>query len=118
MQFEQSRQYHLVQRCLTLLQASDDWMTAAELASRLGIDGLRETQRRVVRDLIKQIRAAGHWVLASLTEGYYLTDNAAVWKDYLEGRQIDAKRVIGEAGRHKRMVCDKSGQGLLFCSAK
>lgn len=109
---------YIVSMCLTLLKSADRFVPAAEIAERLHIGGKRETQRRVVREMVKTLRQANHWIVASLSDGYYLTTEKVVWQDYLDGRQIDAKRILGESGRRKRMVADKTGQGLLFCSAK
>jgi hypothetical protein len=108
---------YLVSRCLTLLQDASGWLNAAEIAEKLRIPGQRETQRRVVRKLVERLRADNHFVLAT-PGGYYLTTDKALWQDYLDGRQIDAKRILGHCGRQKRMVADATGQGLLFCSAK
>jgi len=38
----------------------------------------------------------------------------SLWRDYLEGRQIDAKRILGETGKRKKMLSDAKGQGMLF----
>ncbi len=109
---------YMVSRFLTLLHSADGFVCAAEAAEKLHIPGKRETQRRVVRELVKTLRQSNHWIVASLADGYYLTTDKLVWQDYLDGRQIDAKRILGETGHRKRMVADKTGQGLLFCSAK
>lgn len=98
---------------LRLLKTARTPQTAADLARRLGLPGLRETQRRHIRALAEQLRSEGCWVVAS-DAGYLLTTDAGVWRDYLEGRKIDGKRVIGTAHRAQRMLTDAAGQGLLF----
>ena len=100
--------------CLQLLKAADEPMTAAQIAAGLHLDGSRETQRRCVRGLIKQLRDEGSHVIATLQAGYWLTDDEQLWRDYLDGRQIDAKKILGETHRRKRMLADSEGQGLLF----
>ena len=102
-------------RCLVRLQNADGPATAAELAGMLALAGCRETRRRHVRAIIKDLRNRGHWIIATLTGGYWLTGDLAIWTDYLDGRAIDAKRIIGEASGRKRIVtADAQGQGLLF----
>lgn len=106
---------HLMSRCLTMLKTAEVPATAAELAGRLALPGSRETQRRHIRTVIAWLRNRGHWIVATLTGGYWLTRDEAMWKDYLEHRSIDGKRIIGEASRRKKiMLTDKSGQGILF----
>jgi hypothetical protein len=100
-------------RCLSILRQALTPMTAAELAVKLHIEGSRETQRRHVRAVIKELRDCGCKIVATNTEGCWITEDDAIWKDYLEGRQIDAKRIIGDAARKQRAV-SKPGQGLLF----
>jgi len=100
--------------CLTLLKAENEAITAAALAVRLGLSGNRETQRRHVRELIKHLRDSGSRIVATLSEGYFLTSDDSLWRDYLEGKQIDAKRIIGESARRKRVLVDSQGQGFLF----
>jgi len=89
--------------CLFILQEASGPMTAAELAGQLYLQGLRETQRRRVRALVKQLRDNGSMIVATLAGGYWLTKDHRLWTDYLEGRQIDAKRVLGQTyGRQKQ----------------
>ncbi len=102
---------------LRLLQAARSPQTAADLARRLGLSGLRETQRRHIRALAEQLRDEGCWVVAS-DAGYLLTTDADVWRDYNESRKIDGRRVIGTAHRAQRMLTDAAGQGLLFAGSK
>jgi hypothetical protein len=66
-----------------------------------------------VRAIIKQLREDGAMIVAT-NQGYILTDDIDIWKDYLEGRQIDAKRVLAVTHEKKRMAADSKGQGLLF----
>ncbi|MCK9243638.1 MAG: hypothetical protein WC877_03375 [Dehalococcoidales bacterium] len=102
-------------RCLTILQAANEPTVAAEIAAKMNLAGCRETQRRHVRAIIKQLRDSGEMIVADLSGGYWLTDDNSLWKDYLEGRQIDAKKILGETHKKKNAVMqDASGQELLF----
>ena len=101
-------------KCLRILQASHEPLVAAELAARLQLSGNRETQRRHVRAIVKHLRDNGSRIVATLAGGYWLTNDDEIWRDYLEGRAIDAKRIIGEASRKKKMLSDAKGQGMLF----
>lgn len=101
-------------RCLGVLKQAARPVVAADIACRLGLGGKRETQRRHVRAIVKRLREVGSMIVATLNGGYWLTDDEQLWKEYLEGRKIDAKRIIGEAHRRKKMVTDNQGQGLLF----
>lgn len=89
-------------------------MVAAALAAALWLSGNRESQRRHVRAIVEHLRDNGSMIVATLQQGYWLTEDSQLWKDYLEGRQIDAKRVLGETHKRKRMLADAKGQGLLF----
>lgn len=101
--------------CLKLLVAADGPMTAIAIAAKLNMGGTRETQRRHVRAIIKHLRDTGAWIVGTLQEGYFLTADANVWRDYNEGRQIDAKKIFGETHRRvKSVLADRLGQGLLF----
>lgn len=100
--------------CLRILKAASEPMVAAELAAMMQLAGSRETQRRHVRAIVKHLRDNGSRIVATLTGGYWLTNDDGLWKDYLEGREIDAKRIIGEASRKKKMLSDAKGQGMLF----
>lgn len=92
-----------VAECLVVLQQAAGPMTAAELSGQLYMQGLRETQRRHVRAIIKRLRDNGSMIVANLAGGYWLTKDHRLWSDYLEGRQIDAKRVLGETyGRQRK----------------
>jgi len=101
-------------RCLRVLQDIAKPIVAADLAKKLALGGSRETQRRHVRAVIEHLRDNGSMVVATRQQGYWLTEDEGLWKDYLEGRQIDAKRVLGETHKRKRMLADAKGQGLLF----
>lgn len=101
-------------RLLMRLRTARMPLTAVELAGMLALPGLRETKRRHVRAIVKSLRDSGEKIVATLDGGYWLTDDPATWKEYLEGRKIDAKRVIGESHRRQQMVTDAAGQGLLF----
>jgi len=100
-------------RCLRLLRSKGP-LPAADIANCLGIGGKRETQRRHIRAIIRHLRECGEMIVATLKDGYFVTDDVKIWRDYLEGRQIDAKRVLGKTHRQLRMVTDGNGQGLLF----
>jgi len=99
---------------LTLLKAADEPMTAVRIARTLNLDGGHETQRRRVREIIQELRDRGHWIIATLQEGYWLTEDAEMWKDWCDKKMIDGKRIIGEASRRKKTAADAKGQGLLF----
>ena len=53
-------------------------------------------------------------VVATLQGGYLLTDDDVIWAEYLDGRQIDAKRILGVTHKQKKMLTDGRGQGVLF----
>jgi biotin operon repressor len=100
--------------CLTILKETGTPLTAAEIAARLYLAGCRETQRRHVRAIIEQLRKTGARIVATLSEGYWLTNDLTLWRDYLEGRQINAKIILAETHKRKRMLADAAGQGILF----
>ena len=100
--------------CLRILKAATEPMTAADIAVRMGLGGCRETQRRHVRAIVKGLRDLGSMIVATLQGGYWLTKDAAMYKDYLEFRQIDAKRILGESHNRKKKLVDSKGQGMLF----
>lgn len=98
-----------------ILRAAAQPMVAAELAAKMNLAGCRETQRRHVRAIIKQLRDGGEMIVADLSGGYWLTDDITLYKDYLEGRQIDAKKILGDTHKKKNVILqDTSGQELLF----
>jgi len=103
-----------IAECLRILRQATEPIFAADIAARLGLGGNRETQRRHVRAFIKHLRDNGSRIIATLHGGYWLTDDAQLWADYLEGRQIDAKKILGETHRRKRVAYDSRGQGSLF----
>ena len=101
-------------QCRRILENADSPIVAARLAEMLDLSGSRETQRRRVRAIIRDLRETdGAWIVATLQGGYWLTDDPAMWRDYNEGRKIDAKRIIGKAHKQK-MAVDSTGQGVLF----
>jgi len=100
-------------KCLAVLRQASEPMTAIEIAARLGLGGIRETQRRHVRAIVKLLRDKSCRIAATLQGGYFITNDEQLWRDYLEGRQIDAKRVLGETGKRKNASYDGQ-QGLLF----
>ena len=87
---------------------------AADIAVKLGLIGKRETQRRHVRKLIKKLRENGMQIVATLKDGYELTEDMEANKKYLDDRQIGAKRVLGETHKKKKILFNDRGQGLLF----
>jgi len=103
-------------KVLCLLEEAKEPLVAAVIAQKFHLPGKRETQRRHVRAIIEYLRQHGSMVIATLSAGYWLTKDEALYKEYLEGRQIDAKRILGETGRQKKTVFYK-GQGILFAPA-
>jgi len=99
--------------CLEMLKKATEPIVAARIAVYLGLAGNRESKRRHVRAIIKQLRENGSMIVANLQGGYWLTNDENIWRDYLEGRQIEAKKVLGETHKQKKLV-DQTGQGLLF----
>ena len=101
-------------RCLEILKAATDPITAADLGRRLDLAGPRESQRRQVREIVKHLRDQAEWICATIPGGYLLTDDAAVWAAYNAGRAIEGKRVIGQSHNRNKAAIDSHGQGLLF----
>ena len=101
-------------RCLGILEAAEKFMTAAEIAVRLGIGGRRETQRRRVRAIVKRLRDNGSMIIANNADGYWLTGDADIFWQYMQKRAIDAKVILAEVSSRKKMLADKKGQGMLF----
>jgi len=99
-----------------MLGAAAQPLVAAEMAQRLYLAGSRETQRRHVRALVRHLRDdCAAKIIATTQSGYWLTDDPGLWADYLEGRQIDAKRILAVTHKKKKsMLTDRSGQGFLF----
>jgi hypothetical protein len=101
-------------KCLQLIKDCGP-ILAVELANKLGIDGERETKRRKIRAIVQHLRNdCGEMIVADLMNGYFTTQDLKVWQDYLDGRQIDAKKLLGITGKQLKMVTDTKGQGLLF----
>ena len=103
-----------IARLLLLLKSATEPIVAAELGIRLGLSGSRESQRRVIRSMVKCLRDNGSKIVATLQGGYWLTDDAEIWSEYLNGRKIDAKMTIGEAHRRQRLSQEASSQTMLF----
>ncbi|MCK4958058.1 MAG: hypothetical protein KAT00_01630 [Planctomycetes bacterium] len=101
-------------RCLRILEVQAEPIVAAKLARQLHLVGTRETQRRHVRAIVQQLRDNGSMIVAVGSRGYYLTEDPDIWKQYLDGRQIEAKKVMGETHKRKKIAADSKGQGLLF----
>jgi len=88
---------------------------AIDLARRLALDGNRETQRRRVRAIVKHLRDdGGVMVIANLADGYFITEDKKDWAAYLDGKQIKAKKTLGQTHKQIKMTKDSAGQGLLF----
>jgi biotin operon repressor len=104
-------------RLMRVFETAEGPMTAVQIAGKLRLDGSIETQRRAVRGKVKELRDHGHWIIATLVEGYALTKNAGIWKDYSEHRTIDARRIFWELSDRKKQMQDH-GQGLLFSLAQ
>lgn len=101
-------------RCLELLESAAGPIVAADLAYRLRLAGSRESQRRHVRRIVNRLRDNGSKIVANRKDGYFITEDPKVLRDYLEGCQIGAKKVLGVTHKRKRMLADSNGQGLLF----
>ena len=67
-----------------------------------------------MRAIIKHLRDNGSHIVATLSGGYFLTQDFMLWSDYLAGKQIDAKRILAETHKRKRMLIDGHKQGHLF----
>ena len=100
-------------QCLAILKNADGPTTAAQIAARLGLPGCRETQRRRVRAMILTLRDKGCRIVANQTDGVWLARNDREWRDYLEGRNIKAKTILGVTGPRIREA-ESKGQKLLF----
>jgi len=99
---------------MEILQSAREPIVAADLAAMMRLSGSRESRRRHVRAIVRVLRGKGAMIAATLKGGYFLTDDCRVWHDYLSGRQIDARKVLGRMHRRKKMLADRNGQGLLF----
>lgn len=100
-------------QCLLVLQEARGPIVAAGLAKRLRLSGCRETQRRHVRAIIEHLRKNGSWIVGINPVGYALTRDHQIWRDYIDGRGVTAKRIFAEAHKQKRVLAD-GNQSLLF----
>lgn len=100
--------------CLAILKDADRPMTAAQIAARLGLSGCRETQRRRVRAMTLALRDKGCRIVANQIDGIWLARNDREWRDYLEGRKIEAKTILGVTHPRIRWAVESKGQGLLY----
>jgi hypothetical protein len=100
--------------CLAMLKSAAGPATAAQIAARLGLPGCRETQRRRVRAMTLALRDRGCRIVANQTDGIWLARNEREWRDYLEGRKIEAKTILGVTHPRIRQVVESKGQGLLY----
>jgi len=103
--------------CLALLRHADAPLRAAAIADHLGIVGSHETKRRRVREAVDALRGDGAWIVADTVQGYWLTADPAVWKSWDENRRIDAKAILAESHKRRKMIADAASQGLLFAPA-
>jgi len=99
--------------CLAILQQADGPITAIEIAGKLHLDGCRESQRRHVRAIIEELRNKDCRIAANQRDGCWIAKNDQEWREYLEGRKIEAKRQIGEAHRRKKCTY-KNGTIAMF----
>ena len=99
--------------CLRILEEQAEPITAADMAAKLHLAGNRETQRRRVRAIVRHLRENGSRIVATLTDGYWLTEDEKTWREFQVHRQVDAKRILAESQRKVRQV-NESGQGMLF----
>ena len=100
-------------RCLGVLARAGEPLTAAAIAAALRLPGGREWQRRQVRAIVHYLRATGCRIVATLAGGYWLTEDDAIWKDYLEHEQSAGVRLIDEARRRQKPLREP-GQQMLF----
>ena len=91
-------------KALALLEAGTGPMTAIEIAEELGLGGCRETKRRHVREIVKELRDKGNRVIGTIRDGYYLARDDKQWRDYLESRQVGAKQVLGKTHKEKKLA--------------
>lgn len=99
--------------CLYKLEQAEGPLTAWELARQLVLAGSRESQRRKVRAIIKDLRDNnGCRIVATHREGYWLTEDETIWRDYLAGRVIDAKRILAETHRRRRALNERRQMSL------
>ncbi len=98
---------------LHILQAAAEPAPAIDLANTAGLSGSHESKRRKVRDLIKKLRDNGHWIVATIQGGYWLTKDKYLWQQYNEHRSIDAKVILADISRRKQAQRDQP-QGMLF----
>ena len=89
-------------KTISILQQAGKPMTAIEIATRLGLEGCRESQRRHVRAIIEELRNKGCRIAANQRDGCWIARGDQEWRQYLEGRKIEAKQQIGEAHRRKK----------------
>jgi len=102
-------------RCQRILTEAEEPLVAVEIAARMNLGGSRESRRRRVRAIVHHLRAGGAMIVATLTGGYWLTEDLATWQQWLEHRQIDAKQILGESHRRQKQATEVGiGQGLLF----
>jgi hypothetical protein len=103
-------------KVLNFLRKATEPIVAVQLAGRAGICyGLgHEAKRRHVRQVVHDLRKLGHKIVSSTIGGYWLTEDDALWSEYLDKRMIDAKRLIGDAKRKQRQLDANKGQGMLF----
>lgn len=102
-------------RCLWILEEASEPLVAVDIAARMNLGGTRESRRRQVRAIVHNLRESGSMIVATLTGGYWLTEDVETWRRWNEDRQIDAKQIIGESHRRQKQAAEAgSGQGMLF----
>ena len=96
-----------------MLCTTDAPLTAAQIADKIGLAGCRETQRRRVRAIIKQLRDEGEWIVANNYDGYWLTEDRFIWHLYNKDRALSAKYLLGEVSHRQKAAADRK-QRMLF----
>jgi chromosome segregation and condensation protein ScpB len=94
-------------KCLSILETQAEPLTAIEIARLLGLHGSRETQRRRVRAIVERLRETGSRIVATLQNGYWLTEDDMTWRQYNEDRQVDAKRILAETHARKKQLNER-----------
>jgi len=99
---------------LRTLQQSNVFILAIDIAARLGLRGNHESNRRHIRSIVKKLREDGSKIISNMTDGYFLTDDDAIYREWLNDKTIDAKTILAKIHKAKQMLKDSAGQGLLF----
>ena len=105
-------------RALAILSNMTAPIRAIDLAERLGLAGgksKRESKRGRIRMIISYLRNQGHWIVANLQDGYWITGDPKTWNEYLSTQIFATKKRLGQT--HK-MQADTTGQGVFFDGGK